>query len=247
MKQRALFVAITIIAIAASLAICATAQPPGYSTPPSPDGTGYSSYPPGYSGQGGQQYPQYPSDQQGTSSGQGTQTGQGAQAGQGTQAGQGETPDHPSSGPQSQQPQSTPSASTGTVAENLAQGQSVTREQVTQLGGELASGAPEGQYTAYLIAGLEQWALYNGQWTKDPAAVYYSGRMNLLVNNDRDQYLWSYEMYPNGYEDWRYWGYLYSGYYNRIFLGDAPGWHQIAVWGDQSGWSNVLWIYVYGP
>jgi hypothetical protein len=40
---------------------------------------------------------------------------------------------------------------------------------------------------------------------------------------------------------------LYSGYYNRIFLGDATGWHQVAVWGSQSGWSNVLWIYVWGP
>ncbi len=100
---------------------------------------------------------------------------------------------------------------------------------------------------AYLVTGLEQWALYNGQWTKNPSAVNYYGRMNLLVNNDQSQYLWSYEKYPNGYEDWHDWGYLYSGYYNRIFLGDATGWHQVAVWGDKSGWSNVLWIYVWGP
>jgi hypothetical protein len=120
---------------------------------------------------------------------------------------------------------------------------------VAQLGGEpeTAGAASEGKYMAYLITGLEQWALYNGQWTKDSSAVNYYGRMNILVNNDQGQYIWSYEQYPNGYVDWHNWGYWWPGYYNRIFLGDAPGWHQIAVWGSQSGWSNVLWIYVWGP
>jgi hypothetical protein len=241
MKQKMLLIALTIAIIAASLAICVTAQPPGYSTPPSPDGSQYSSYPPGYSGQDSEQYPPYPPGQGNYPSGQGNQAGQGSQNNQGASA------DHPTTGPQSQQPDYTPSASTGKVAENYGQGQSLTSEQVTQLGGETTGTKAGGQYQAYLVMGLEQWALYNGQWTKEPAAVYYNGKMNLLVYNDREQYLWSYEKYPNGYVDWRNWGYLYSGYYNRIFLGDAPGWHQIAVWGDQSGWSNVLWIYVYNP
>ncbi|MDM7913614.1 MAG: hypothetical protein QUS09_11010 [Methanotrichaceae archaeon] len=118
---------------------------------------------------------------------------------------------------------------------------------MTQLGGEPSSAEAGGQYMAYLVTGLEQWALYNGQWTKNPSAVSYYGRMNLLVNNDQSQYVWSYEKYPNGYEDWHNWGYLYPGYYNRIFLGDAVGWHQVAVWGNKSGWGNVLWIYVWRP
>jgi len=236
MKQRVLLIAITIIAIAASLAICATAQPPGYSTTPSAGGSQYPSYPPAYDDQDDQQYPSYPTDQQGKyPSGQGDQTSQGAYA------------EHPSTGPQSQQPSYTPSASTGKVAENYGQGQSLTEEQVTQLGGETTSAKAGGQYQALLVTGLEQWALYNGYWTKEPAAVYYYGKMNLLVYNDQNQYVWTYEKYPNGYEDWRSWGYLYPGYYNRIFVGDSPGWHEIAIWGDKSGYSNVLYIYVYGP
>jgi hypothetical protein len=240
MRKEMLLVAV-IIAIMAlfSVGIALPPPPDGSYSPPAPDGSQYPSYPPGYPGQGNQQYP---SDQQGT-----YPPGQGTQPGQATQSGQGPSVEHPSSGPQSEQPQSTPSASTGTVAENLGQGQSISKQQVTQLGGEPSSAEAGGKYMAYLVTGLEQWALYNGQWTKNPSAVNYYGRMNLLVNNDQSQYLWSYEKYPNGYEDWHNWGYLYSGYYNRIFLGDATGWHQVAVWGSQSGWSNVLWIYVWGP
>lgn len=161
---------------------------------------------------------------------------------------QGAYVNHPSGGPSSgEQPQYTPSASTGKVVENLGQGQAVSQQQLAQLGGEPASAKTStgGKLMAYLVTGLEQWAYYNGQWTKDPSAVYYNGRMNILVNNDQGQYIWSYELYPNGYVDWHNWGYWWPGYYNRIFIGDASGWHQIAVWGSQSGWSNVLWIYVW--
>jgi hypothetical protein len=234
MKRNTLLIATAMIVIMISSAVC-IAQPPAYdgsSNPPLPDGSQYPSYPPGYPGQGNQQYPSNPPGQQGQNN-----------------QGQGAFVNHPSSGPSlGAQPQTTPSASTGMVAENLGQGQAVSNQQLAQLGG--APGASQtatgGQAKAYLIlTGLQQWAYYNGQWTTYPSAVNYYGRMNIVFNNDQSQYIWSYERYPNGYVDWNNWGYLYPGYYNRIFLGDASGWHQIAVWGSQSGWSNVLWIYVW--
>lgn len=234
-----------ILVIVSSLAVCVVAQPPpnsGYSNPTTPGGPQYPSYPPGYPGQGNQQTPSnYPGQQGQYPSGQ----GQGNQMNNTTQ---GASVNHPSTGPSAgEQPQTTPSASTGKVATNLGQGQAVSQQQLAQLGGAPTSAKTSGgQAKAYLIlTGLEQWAYYNGYWTKDTSAVSYNGRMNILLNNDQDQYIWSYERYPNGYEDWHNWGYLYSGYYNRIFLGDASGWHQVASWGSQSGWSNVLWIYVW--
>jgi hypothetical protein len=232
MKRNTLLIATAMIVIMISSAIC-FAQPPAYdgsSYPPQPDGSQYPSYPPGYPGQGNQPGP----------NNQGNNV---------NNQGQGASVNHPSSGPSvGELPLSTPSASTGMVAENLGQGQAVSSQQLAQLGG--APGGSQtttgGQAKAYLVlTGLQQWAYYNGQWTTYPSAVGYYGRMNIIVNNDQNQYLWSWERYPNGYVDWNSWGYLYPGYYNRIFLGDASGWHQIAVWGSQSGWSNVLWIYVW--
>lgn len=226
-----LLIAMMVIVIITSLAVCVVAQPlpdGSYSNPPLPSGSQYPSYPPGYPGQGNQQ-------------GQNNQMN--------NTNNQQNFVNHPSSGPTAgQQPQYTPSASTGKVAENLAQGQSLTNNQLAQLGGapQSSQASTGGQAKAYLVlTGLEQWAYYNGQWTKDASAVNYNGRMNIVVNNDQGQYLWSYELYPNGYVDWHNWGYLYPGYVNRLFLGDASGWHQVAVWGSQSGWSNVLWIYVW--
>jgi hypothetical protein len=163
---------------------------------------------------------------------------------------QGASGNHPSSGPSlTQQPQYTPSASTGQVASNLGEGQTVSDQQVMMLGGEPtgAKATPGGgnKLMAYYVGGIQQWALYNGQWTNGPTAVNYYGRMNILVDNDQGQYIWSWEQYPNGQEYWKSWGYWSPGYHNTWFLGDAPGWHAIAIWGSQSGWSNVLWIYVW--
>ncbi|MGA9099210.1 MAG: hypothetical protein WB392_09795 [Methanotrichaceae archaeon] len=231
MKRTMLLIAMMIVVIITSSAVFVAAQPlpyGGYSNPPLPSGSQYPSYPPGYPGQGNQQGP---NNQMNNTNNQQNFV------------------NHPSSGPSAGlQPQYTPSASTGMVAENLAQGQVLSNQQLAQFGGAPQSSKTSSgsQVKAYLVlTGLEQWAYYNGQWTTDPAAVNYNGYMNIVVNNDQGQYLWSYELYPNGYVDWHNWGYLYPGYLNRLFLGDASGWHQIAVWGSQSGWSNVLWIYVW--
>jgi hypothetical protein len=147
------------------------------------------------------------------------------------------------------QPGSAPSASTGQVASSLGEGQAVSEDQVAAIGGSLqGSGSASGQksmaYASYM-GGLQQWALYNGQWTNGPSAVNYYGRMNVVVDNDQGQYIWSYEWYPNSAEQWKSWGYWWPGYHNTWFLGDMRGWHAIAVWGSSSGWSNVLWIYVW--
>jgi hypothetical protein len=235
MKQKVLLIALTIAVIAASMSICVTAQPPGYSNQPSQDGSQYPSYPSNQQGNYPSYQETYPSGQDTYPSSQEDQTGQESNA------------EHPSTGPASQQPDYTPSASTGKVAENYGQGQSLTKEQATQLGGETTGTQAGGQYQAFLVTGLELWGLYNNYWTKEPIGIYYNGKINLLVYNDQNQYIWTYEKYPNGKEYWYDWGYLYPGYYNRIFLGDAPGWHEIAVWGDNSGYSNVLYIYVWPP
>lgn len=240
MKKTILLIAMFAIVIIASSAVCIAAPPPpdgSYSNPPVPGGSQYPSYPPGYPNSGNQPYPPTPPGQQGQNYQNNTNNNQQNYV------------NHPSYGPTAgQQPQYTPSASTGQVAENFAQGQPLTSNQLSQLGGapQSSKATTGGQAKAYLlISGLEMWAYYNGQWTKDPTAVYFNGRMNLVVNNDQGQYLWSYDRYPSGYEDWHYWGYLNPGYYNILFAGDMSGWHQIATWGSQSGWSNVLWIYVY--
>ncbi len=250
-----LLIAMMIIVIITSTVVCIAAPLPpdgSYSSPPLPGGSQNPSYPPGYSGSGNQQYPPGPPGQPGQyPTGPGNQqypSGQG-QNNQDNTNNQQNFVNHPSTGPSAgQQPQNIPAASTGLVAQNLPQGQALTNQQLAQFGGvpQTSNAGAGGQAKAYLlVTGLEQWAYYMGQWTKGDSAVYYNGYMNILVNNDQGQVLWSYELYPNGYVDWHNWGYLYPGYYNRLFYGDVPGWHQVAVWGSQSGWSNVLWIYVY--
>ncbi|HWQ18923.1 MAG TPA: hypothetical protein VN455_04040 [Methanotrichaceae archaeon] len=172
---------------------------------------------------------------------------------QSSAGGQGSQGGHPQSGPASSQPQYTPQASTGNMATNLAQGQQLSQQDIANIGGAISTGTPSsggnagGAQVYKLIVGpqLQYWALYNGQWTKDATAIYYGQQMNTLLYNDQGQYLWSYEQYPNGYVDWQNLGYIYQGYFNLWFMGDAKGWHQTAIWGSNSGWSNVLWIYVW--
>ncbi len=42
-----------------------------------------------------------------------------------------------------------------------------------------------------------------------------------------------------------YLGYSYPGWFKRWFFGDVPGWHILQYY--CSGWSNYVYIYVYGP
>jgi hypothetical protein len=214
-----------------------------YSSGPSnyPTGPGNVPYPPG-PGQGNVPY---------NNGGQYSNGGQSSNNG-----GQGPQGEHPQYGPSSEQPQNTPQASTGNMATSLAQGQQLSQQEVANIGGAVSNGASSSGDNSggsgvkrLLLVGpgsqIQYWALYNGQWTKGPSAVYYNQQMNTLLYNDQGQYLWSYEQYPNGYVDWQNLGYMYQGYYNMWFLGDAKGYHQTAIWGSNSGWSNVLWTYVW--
>ena len=153
-------------------------------------------------------------------------------------------------------PRTLPQASSGNMATNLVQGQKLSLQEVANIGGTVSSGASSsgdnsgdsGVKRLMLVGSgpqIQYWALYNGQWTKGPSAIYYNQQINTIYYNDQGQYLWSYEKYPNGYVDWQYLGYMYQGYYNMWFFGDARGYHQTAIWGSNSGWSNVLWIYVW--
>jgi len=105
-------------------------------------------------------------------------------------------------------------------------------------------GGTQAYYGGY-YGGIQQWIYYSGRWSYGPAAMWFGQRTNTIIRTDQSQWIWSYERYPNGYEQWQYWGYWYPGYHHAWFGADARGWHQIAIWGSRSGWSNPIWIYVW--
>lgn len=107
-------------------------------------------------------------------------------------------------------------------------------------------GGTQAYYGGYYgYGGLQQWIYYCGSWSYGPAALQFGQRTNTIIKSDQYQRIWSYERYPNGYQQWQYWGYWYPGYHHAWFGADASGWHQIAVWGSRSGWSNPIWVYVW--
>jgi hypothetical protein len=144
------------------------------------------------------------------------------------------------------QPQTPPEASTGETASELEQGQPLTREQVSSFGQveETGTAMATGLVGGTAPAGLQYRVLYDGYWSYGPAAVYSDQQINMLVSIDQPQTIWSYEEYPGGHEVWTEWGYWYPGDYNTWFYGDAEGWHLVAIYGENSGWSNGVWIYV---
>jgi len=93
--------------------------------------------------------------------------------------------------------------------------------------------------------GLQHWIYYCGSWSTGPAAFWLGQQTNTIVRNDQPQNIWYYDRYPNRYEQWWYGGYRYPGYIFGYFRADMRGWHQIAVWGSRSGWSNPIWVYVW--
>jgi len=93
--------------------------------------------------------------------------------------------------------------------------------------------------------GLQHWIYYCGRWSYGPAAMRYGQQTNTITRNDQYQHVWYYDRYPSGYQQWRYGGYWYPGPHFGNFWADWRGWHQIAVWGSRSGWSNPIWVYVW--
>lgn len=156
------------------------------------------------------------------------------------------TDTRPQAGPQ---PQTLPESSTGEAVSELGEGQLLTKEQVTSFGQiEEPSEAREAQATGLVGAtapvGIQYRVLYDGFWSYGPAAFGFNQQTNTLVSVDQPQMVWSYEKYPDGHEVWEQWGDWYPGDYNAWFYGDAAGWHQVAIYGETSGWSNAVWIYV---
>jgi len=169
--------------------------------------------------------------------------------------------EHPATGPDAMQPNEAPPASTGKVVTTLHNKQALNSQEImANFGSEpqsnSATGATGSEQRAYGVypasaswmvipTGIQYWAFYNGMWTQGPSAVFFNQNMNLLLSNDQAQNIWAYELYPNNWPNWSYWGYRWAGNYNAWFIGDMRGWHLCAIWGDRSGWSNVLWIYVW--
>jgi hypothetical protein len=139
----------------------------------------------------------------------------------------------PAAGPQ---PSYTPPASSGEAETDLTEGEILTYSRASSIGGSSALAT---------MPGLQALILYNGAWSMDASAFRLGQRTNLLVNNDQPQWLWSYERYPDGRGEWISIGYVYEGYINGWYEAVEPGWHQLAVYGEMTGWSNVLWIYVW--
>ena len=94
---------------------------------------------------------------------------------------------------------------------------------------------------------LQAWIYYIGQWTKDPAGSLMNHRMSSVFYNPVNQNIHVYEKYYNsGRVNYRNWGYIYGQtYVHALFIADEPGWHEIAIQGSQTGWSNVIWVKVY--
>ncbi|HSD58283.1 MAG TPA: hypothetical protein VLB04_08890 [Methanotrichaceae archaeon] len=148
-----------------------------------------------------------------------------------------------------EQPQTPPETSTGETASELEQGQSLTKEQVTSFGqieepGEAGAVGAVGLVGGIIPSGIQYRVLYDGSWSYGPAALSFGQQTNMLVSVNQPQRIWSYEKYPNGNEVWEQWGDWYPGDYNAWFDADAVGWHLVAIYGETSGWSNAVWIYV---
>ena len=135
------------------------------------------------------------------------------------------------------QPPITPSVSSGDAATQLSEGEALTYSQARSIGGV--------DRALSTMPGLQVFILYNGAWSMDASGFRLGQRTNLLLNSDQSQWIWSYERYPDGRDEWISIGYVAEGYINGWFEARDPGWHQLAVYGDRSGWSNVLWIYVW--
>jgi hypothetical protein len=71
--------------------------------------------------------------------------------------------------------------------------------------------------------------------------------MSSVIYNPVNQNLYFYEKYwSSGRVNYRNWGTRYGDtYIHAIFIADERGWHELAIKGSQTGWSNVIWMYVW--
>jgi hypothetical protein len=176
--------------------------------------------------------------------------------GPGSQSG-GSSPEHPTEGPQVTIPTYTPSANTGNVLGNLENGQTLdTQSTIAAFGSEPqpssdgGSTQPDRGIKPGLVFaapppppnGIQIWVFYNNRWTQGPSAVSLYNQMNIAVINGQTQFLWGYD--SNSWQRWSSWGLRWPATMFSTFFGDVRGWHSVAMWGSNTGWSNVLLIYV---
>lgn len=170
--------------------------------------------------------------------------------------------DHPAQVPPAEVPAYKPSANTGNVVATFGEKQVLESQDIVVSFGSEPQSEPNGEseyengpssnpyYASQQLLlsppkprGIRMWALYNGIWTMGPSAVLQFQEMNLLVKNDKWQYLWGYD--SNSFPQWTFWGYMGPGFIPSTFYADTKGWHMCTIWGSASGFSNTLPIFVW--
>jgi hypothetical protein len=92
--------------------------------------------------------------------------------------------------------------------------------------------------------GLQCYILYNNKWSQDPTTYWSQETTNTIYYINKAQYIYLCEKSPDGGVDATYLGYMESGIHPGLFEANTKGWHQLMIWGSESGWSNNLLIYV---
>lgn len=90
---------------------------------------------------------------------------------------------------------------------------------------------------------LSFWAFYNGAWTQGPTAVRQYQQMNLVAKNSLSQPIWGFDSGSD--PSWTYWGEIGPGFVPSTFYADSKGWHKVRIWGESTGFSNSLAVYVW--
>jgi hypothetical protein len=124
--------------------------------------------------------------------------------------------------------------SSGSSAKYLYHGENPSIEDLRSLGGDLK-----------IDGSIKYSVLYDNSWNTSETAFWLDDETNSLYYIDRDQYVTYFEKYPDGSITTTDWGLTEKGYHTGWFSADKKGWHRVAIWGSESGWSNVVWIYVW--
>jgi len=127
-----------------------------------------------------------------------------------------------------------PPASNGDYIPYLYHGKDISPEDISVIGGEIDPGT-----------GLQMYIRYNDIWLQDPTAYWSNQNTNSIIYIDDPQSVKAYIKYPDGQFIWKDWGFWREGYHAAKIIAGTEGWNQIAIWGDRSGWSNALWIYIW--
>jgi len=137
-------------------------------------------------------------------------------------------------------------ASSAIVSDAASSGRSSGRVQATE---NFAANYPQESYaTQQLIVSPDGAApknkLYVSSVPKTVAGCRLNGWLPMWLQTFSNGPIWIYEWYPGGSLSVNYLGYAGVGWQKRWFNGDTPGWHILQFY--SRGWSNYVYIYVYG-